>query len=207
MEDFFANVENRRHAWPAGRRDLHWHLLPDPAVVHERLVEPYRELTHRPGLEPVPARWLHVTVLHSGPQQEASPQEVEAITTRVRKAVAATGSIELTFARPSIGTQAVECAARPGAAARRLWETTWTATTEVVGPRWPLVPATYHPHTTLAYAAGRDAQHLDRGQLKAHLSDLDTGEVSLFFSQLALVAQWHDGRHIIWEHLTDIPLT
>jgi 2'-5' RNA ligase len=205
LQDFFDRVENRTHPWPAGRRDLHWHLLPHP-VAARQLVEPYRELAHRPGLEPVPAQWLHVTVLHSGPEQEASTQEVQEITARVRKAVAGTGAVELTFARPAIGNVAIERAARPGAAARRLWEATWAATREVVGERWPLLPTTYYPHTSIAYA-GRDAQLADRGELKQALSDIDGGEVTLTFPTLALVSQWHDGRQIIWEHLADVPLT
>ncbi|GHE14686.1 2'-5' RNA ligase family protein [Streptomyces alanosinicus] len=205
MQNFFERVESRTNAWPAGRRDLHWHLLPQPAAARE-LVERYRELTHRPGLEAVPAKWLHVTVLHSGPEQEASDQEVKEITSRVRKAVAGTGAVELTFARPAIGNVAIECAARPGGAARRLWEATWTATREVVGERWPLIPATYYPHTSISYA-GRDAHLADRGELKQSLSDIDGSEATLTFPTLALVSQWHDGRHIVWEHLADVPLT
>jgi len=71
VEDFFAQVESRRHAWPAGRDDLHRHLLYDDVLVEEQLVAPYRELTHRPGLAPVPARWMHTTVMHGGPVDPA----------------------------------------------------------------------------------------------------------------------------------------
>jgi hypothetical protein len=111
MQSFFARVESRVHPWLAGRRDLHWHLLPKPQIAHEHLVKPYAELTQHPGLVPVPAEWLHVTVLHSGPQYDASDQEIQEITTRVREAVANTGPIRLTFARPAIGNVAVECSA------------------------------------------------------------------------------------------------
>ncbi|MFE7570674.1 hypothetical protein ACFU76_27575 [Streptomyces sp. NPDC057539] len=44
MEDFFTGVEQRAHAWPAGRADLHWHILFDPEVLREQLVAPYREV-------------------------------------------------------------------------------------------------------------------------------------------------------------------
>ncbi|MFF2941255.1 hypothetical protein ACFVSQ_15580 [Streptomyces niveus] len=40
MDDFFAKVMGRTHAWPAGRRDLHWHLLPSKEEA-EALTEPY----------------------------------------------------------------------------------------------------------------------------------------------------------------------
>jgi hypothetical protein len=41
VADFFEAVESRHHAWPAGRADLHWHLLFDETVVNDTLVEPY----------------------------------------------------------------------------------------------------------------------------------------------------------------------
>lgn len=63
MEDFFEEVESRKQAWPAGRADLHWHILFDPAVLQEQLAGPYREITHRPGLAPVEVRWMHTTLV------------------------------------------------------------------------------------------------------------------------------------------------
>jgi 2'-5' RNA ligase len=173
VDDFFAAVETRTHPWPAGRSDLHWHLLP-PTVEQGRaaLQDGYRELLDHPGMEMVMPRWLHVTVLHSGPAQDATEQEIDDIVSSVREEVraAGTGPVELTFARPSVGTVAIERAARPGAAARRLWEATWTATCRVVGQgRWPLIPQVYYPHSTLAYG-GADAAWADRRLLKALLS-------------------------------------
>ncbi|GGR20775.1 hypothetical protein GCM10010497_23880 [Streptomyces cinereoruber] len=38
MEDFFAKVGR---FWPAGRRDLHWHILPTPTEA-DALIAPYR---------------------------------------------------------------------------------------------------------------------------------------------------------------------
>jgi 2'-5' RNA ligase len=206
MQDFFERVENREHAWPAGRRDLHWHLLPDPEIAREYLVEPYAELTRLPGLVPVAAEWLHVTALHSGSQQDATEQEIQEITSRVGEAVAGTGPVRLTFARPAIGNVAVECAARPGAPARRLWQAIWEATSSVVGKRWPRVPATYDPHVSLAYAS-HGAADLDRSRLKQLLSDLDGAEVTVEFRTLTLVSQWHDRSRIVWERLAEVPLT
>ena len=200
-------MENRAIApWPAGRRDLHWHLLPKTVADREALAGPYRELARQPGLEPVDDEWLHVTVLHCGPHQDATAGEIQEIATRVREAVAGGGPVELTFARPQVGSVALERAARPGVATRRLWDVTRTATTEVVGERWPLQPAAaYYPHVSLAYA-GSQASLADRGVLKQLLSDIDAGEVTLVFSSLSLVSQWHDGRRIVWDSLVTVPL-
>ncbi|MGW1022080.1 2'-5' RNA ligase family protein [Streptomyces niveus] len=206
MQDFFEAVENRGNRWPAGRRDLHWHLLPPSTQdTVDALLGPYGDLIRTPGMEMVLPRWMHVTVLHAGPHASASDDEVAQMVGLVREAVAGTGPVTLTFSRPSIGTVAIERAARPGAAARALWDATWAATTAVVGERWELLPEIYQPHLTIAYA-GADAAHADRAEMKASLSDIDAGEVTMAFPELTLVSQWHDHRRITWEPLATVAL-
>ncbi|WP_051433561.1 2'-5' RNA ligase family protein [Streptomyces niveus] len=168
------------------------------------MLHPYADLIRAPGMKMVLPRRLHVTVLHARPQAEASDAEIAAMTDGVREAVAGTGPIELVFSRPSIGTVGIGRAARPGAAARGLWEATWTATTEVMGERWQLLPEIYNPHMTIAYAA--DAHNADRAEMKSALSDVDASEVTLTFPELTLVSQWHNHRRIIWEPLATLPL-
>ncbi|MDX3024985.1 2'-5' RNA ligase family protein [Streptomyces acidiscabies] len=206
MDNFFARVTSREHAWPAGRRDLHWHLLPSPDEA-AALTEPYREVTRTPGLNPVAAEWLHVTVLHAGPQSDSSDAEVAAMVDQVSAAAAEVDPFALTLYPPAVGTVALECAGRPGAPARRLWELTAAATREVMGEeRFALIPAVYYPHASVAYA-GPEAHLADRTALKVALSDVEAGPVTVQAHTLSLVAQWHDGRsQIVWEHLASVPL-
>ncbi|MFI2031826.1 2'-5' RNA ligase family protein [Streptomyces buecherae] len=203
MDDFFARVEGR---WPAGRRDLHWHLLVDPAITERCLTRPYAELTRRQGSEPVAPRWLHTTVLHAGPVDQASEQELADITGRVRRACAELPPFDLTFDPPTVGVVAVECLARPAAPARRLWEITREATRAVVGDRWDLRPAvSFYPHASLAYATARVAA-VERAQMKTWLSDHPGPQITLRMGALSLVAQWHDRRRIMWDHIATVPL-
>lgn len=208
MKDFFESVETRPGGpWPAFRRDLHWHLLP-PSTPHtvDTLLAPYTQLTRYPGMEEVLPKWLHVTVLHAGPTASASGAEITEMTDRVRQAAAGTGPIEMVFSRPSIGNLGIERSARPGAPLRRLWDITWEATTAVVGDRWELLPTVAYPHATIAYA-GRDApDDTGRADMKSLLSDIDAGEVTLEFTALTLVSQWHTHQRIVWERLAEIPL-
>jgi len=205
MDDFFSRVMNRHHAWPAGRRDLHWHFLPSPEEA-AALTGPYREVVSTPGLNPVPAQWLHVTVLHAGPQADTSEAELDEVVARVRAAAAEVEPFELTLYPPSVGTVALECAARPGAAARRLWELTAAATSEVMGDRFALIPAAYYPHASLAYA-GPEGHLADRTALKVMLSDVEANPVTIQAHALSLVSQWHDGKsQIVWESLASVPL-
>jgi 2'-5' RNA ligase superfamily len=68
MEDFWGPLRGR---WPTGAPVLHWHILPgsDPALA--AFVSAYRGLTVAPGLDAVPARWLHQTLYLVG--QAADP--------------------------------------------------------------------------------------------------------------------------------------
>ncbi|MFE0658089.1 hypothetical protein ACFW2U_17130, partial [Streptomyces sp. NPDC058876] len=60
MENFFERVTP---FWPAGRRDLHWHILPTPAEA-TALAAPYQAIT-APGLRNVPVDGMHCTLLHA----------------------------------------------------------------------------------------------------------------------------------------------
>lgn len=100
LESFFQRVETRRYGWSAGRPDLHWHILFDVDTIDRELVTPYHAITHRPGLAPVPARWVHMTVLHGGPIAEYWRGEIDAITERIRRRCARIEPFDLTIDRP-----------------------------------------------------------------------------------------------------------
>ncbi|MEU1813540.1 2'-5' RNA ligase family protein [Micromonospora aurantiaca (nom. illeg.)] len=199
MDSFFDRVT---HRWPAGRRDYHWHILPPLQQARAALFEPYRELTHREGLIPVEPAWYHVTVLHSAPVQQVTDGELEQIVAGVRQRCAAEAPFDLTVDRPAVGSVAVECAARPGAPARRLWQATVEASTAVIGDRVPVLPAVYYPHMSLAYAT----DHVDHRPMKVWLSDHDIAPVTILVEHISLVAQSHNGRRITWHHILDVPL-
>ncbi|MFB7906637.1 2'-5' RNA ligase family protein [Kitasatospora sp. NPDC056076] len=205
MDDFFSRVQQREHAWPTGRRDLHWHILPQPQAA-EQLVGPYRDIAATPGLHPVPPQWLHITVLHAGVVDDVTDNELTAIVGRVRDLAADIEPFDLILGRVSVGNVALESAGYPGAPARRLWEMTARANREVVGDRWPLIPTQWYPHSSIAYA-GPDGHLADRTTLKARLSDVEAAPVTVPVTSISLVSQWHDGHSSIrWSHLLDVPL-
>ncbi len=205
MDDFFARVEGRAHAWPPGRRDLHWLIVPGEDFARTHLYEPYRLLSEQPGLCPVRPQWMHITVLHAGPQDSASAGEVDQITREVGRRAADTDAFEVTLSRPDIGTVAIESKGYPGRPHRKLWEMTWQAHRTVVGDRWPRIPSASYPHLSHAYA-GAEGHLADRGALKVLLSDLPGSPVTVPVTALTLVAEWHDRREIVWDVLAEVPL-
>lgn len=207
MEDFFARVEGRVHAWPPGRKDLHWLIVPGEDFARTHLYEPYRELAEQPGLYPVQPEWMHVTLLHMGPQNSASPDEIDQLAAEVTKRAGSVAPFDLTLSRPDIGTVAIEAKGYPGAPHRALAEMTWQATHTVVGDRWPRIPlaTASYPHLSHAYA-GAEGHLADRGALKVVLSDLPGESVILPVTTLTLVAEWHDRREIRWDVLAEVKL-
>ncbi|MFB7630434.1 2'-5' RNA ligase family protein [Streptomyces sp. NPDC056149] len=199
MKDFFSTVV---HRWPEGRDDLHWHILPDPAVVRRMLFEPYRELTHRPGLAPVRPENFHITLLHGPPVAEVTPQEIDDIVALVRQGVQSMAPFELTLGRPAVGSVALECTGRPGAASRPLWQLTSQAMAKATGNRFPTRPAAHYPHGSLAYAVG----DVERLPMKVWLSDHGPDVLTIKVDKISLVAQRHDRREITWDHILDVPL-
>lgn len=206
MEDFFARVESRRHAWPPGRRDLHWLVVPGAEVARPHLYEPYRALAEMPGLYPVQPEWMHVTLLHMGPEESASTREIDQLAAAVAERAAGMAPYDLTLSRPDIGTVAIESRGFPGAPHRALCDMTWEATRAVVGDRWPRIPTISYPHLSHAYA-GANGHLADRTELKVALSDLPGGPVTLPVTTLSLVAEWHDRREIRWDVLAEVPLS
>jgi 2'-5' RNA ligase len=81
VEDFFATIED---LWPAGREDYHWHLLPGSELLRDRIARSYQQITSQPGLAPVAAEYLHVTVQHLAPASQVTASQLDQITALVR---------------------------------------------------------------------------------------------------------------------------
>ncbi|WP_405196275.1 2'-5' RNA ligase family protein [Streptomyces anulatus] len=199
MESFFDRVGR---VWPAGRRDLHWHILPTPYEA-ATLLTPYSGFT-RPGLPGVPVEGMHCTLLHTvglartdidlGPLLE----DVGAYARTVRP-------FALTFDRPAIGNVAVEVSGWPQFPFGSIVEHLTAAMTRT-GGTFKAAPSRY-PHMSVAYTSN-GAENLEAAGLKSELAAID-GPLSgtVFADRLHLVEQWHDGRHIMWEPLAVVPLT
>lgn len=199
MENFFDRVDT---FWPAGRRDLHWHILPSPAEAAE-LTAPYAHLVDRPGLAPVPDRWLHCTLLHAI-GVTVDEVDIDQLVESVTLPAEAIAPFTLTFDRPSVGAVGVEISGRPGQPFDLVAGLTVTATAQAAPGFRPGLSR--YPHMSLAYTTTGSAG-LKATDLRAGLAAIDqplTGTVLV--DRLHLAKQWHDGQHIMWCTLAEVPL-
>jgi 2'-5' RNA ligase len=201
MDDFFATLTPW---WPPGREDLHWHLLPDRARLAAELTGPYQELTHLPGLAPVDPRWCHITVQDIAPAKAISPAELDSLIARTRQSCRAVAPAELTIGPPEVSRHGLVGPVIPADRVRPLWELTVAASQQVTGTRFPIRPAEYRPHLTLAYGVARTGDDLLQNWLATH----PARTMTFTATHLALVAQSHDGaRAITWRPITTVALT
>lgn len=199
MDSFYADISVW---WPAGRADLHWHLLPAQRTA-ERLTATYHHLTHQPGLAPVAPQWLHCTLIHAQPHATYAPEEIDQVVTRVRAICQHIPPITMTLDRPTAGRVAIECVGRPGAPARQLAHAIGAADQAVTDVP-PRLTAHYYPHLSLAYGTGEGGA--DRRAIRAALTDTPGEPLTAHYDRAHLVAQHHDGHSLTWAPVASVPL-
>ncbi|MGW2304983.1 2'-5' RNA ligase family protein [Streptomyces sp. NPDC001809] len=198
MEDFFAKLGR---FWPAGRRDLHWHILPTPAEA-DALITPYQHLVP-PGLQSVGADGMHCTLLHAiGLGRD--DVDTDALVKDVASRVSTVRPFTLTFDRPAVGPFAIELSGWPGRPFTVLVDAVTQATAST-GAAFKPGPSRY-PHMSTAYTTA-GAEHVDSVTLKADLAGIDRPlSATVLADRIHLVEQWHDGTHIRWTPIAEVPL-
>ncbi|GAA1149175.1 2'-5' RNA ligase family protein [Streptomyces javensis] len=198
MDNFFEWVGR---FWPTDRRDLHWHVLPSSEEANA-LATPYTGLA-RPGLQSVPTRWMHCTLLHAV-GLSSSDVDTDALLKDVGSCTQTVRPFRLTFDWPAVGNFAVEISGWPGRPFAAIVDTLTQVMTRT-GAAFKAAPSRY-PHMSLAYAAD-GAEDLDAVTLKAALAAIEQPlSQTVLVDRLYLVEQWHDGAHITWQPIAELPL-
>lgn len=198
MESFFERVGR---FWPAGRRDLHWHILPSPDEA-SALATPFTGFAP-PGLNTVPVRRIHCTLVHyvglgiTGIDTADLLEDVRAYARTVQP-------FSMTFDRPAVGTVAVEVSGWPGRVFTEIVDTLTQAAVRT-GASFTAAPSRY-PHISVAYTAD-GAEDISAVTLKAALADIEHPvSTTVVADRLHLVEQWHDGAHITWNPIAEVSL-
>lgn len=199
MENFFDRVSG---FWPAGRRDLHWHILPTPdeAVA---LIAPYKGLT-APGLRSVPVSGLHCTLLHAV-GLSATDVNTDALVEDVTGYARGLSPFTLTFDRPAVGNAGMEIGGWPGRHPFTEIVDAVIQATARSGADFRAAPSRY-PHLSLAYAS-EGAENIDAVAIRTALSAIAQPlSGTVFVDRLHLVEQSHDRAHITWNPIAHVPL-
>jgi 2'-5' RNA ligase len=119
-----------------------------------RVVGAYQaRLAERPGLDLVPAEWLHLTVQGVGFADEVAAGDVERIVAAVRRRCATLAPVRLTLGPAELQAEGVWLRVTPAAAVRRLRAAVRAGIAEVWGAaRVPESAGGFTPHVSLAYS-------------------------------------------------------
>ncbi|MET9656779.1 hypothetical protein [Streptomyces sp. NPDC006510] len=200
MESFFARVGR---VWPAGRRDLHWHILPTSAEAGA-IAAPYKGLAAPRGLASVPVDGMHCTLMHAV-GLGVDDVDMDALLKEIGDYARTVEPFALTFDRPAVGAVAVEISGWPGRVFTEIVDAVTQATARSTDAAFKASPSRY-PHMSLAYTSD-GAEDVDAVTLKAGLADIEQPlSGAVLADRIHLVEQWHDGRHIMWEPVATVPL-
>lgn len=146
-----------RPGWRPGRIALTWHLtFPDAPALGKHAAAYQRALDGLPGLNPVPATWLHLTVQTVGYSDEVPAPTVAAVVEAVRSRVAAIEPFDLEFDRATIYGEAIAIRTRPDPPIERLRDAVRAGIGAALGDGpVPTAPEQAHgflPHVTIAYS-------------------------------------------------------
>lgn len=146
-----------RPGWRPDRIALTWHLtFPDTPALGAHAAAYQRALDGLPGLTPVPAAWLHLTVQAIGYTDEIPAPVVTAVVDAVRARVAVLEPFDLVFDRPTIFGEAVAIRTHPDAPIGRLREAVRAGIGDALGgggvSTAPEQARGFRPHVTIAYS-------------------------------------------------------
>lgn len=140
-----------------------------PAVAE--MARQYAEVIKHPGLySPIPAQWLHATILSIGSTDEYTETEMLAVATKLQASLSGLSLPEFSFDSWWLWDGNVVLHISPDDKFSMLYEHVVTALQSVVGDdRTTHSPhGSFIAHTALAYAKTHDREHEINHQLAAH---------------------------------------
>ena len=142
-----------RPGWRAGRRMCTWHVTFDDQPRLHELVSSYQAaLAPLPGLDLIPARWLHLTMQGIAFTDEVSPPEIADIAEAARKHLATQQPVSLSVGPALVDPEAILLQVSPADSLDPVRAGVRAAIADVRGAE--RVPESEHwtPHISIAYS-------------------------------------------------------
>jgi hypothetical protein len=154
-----ATVRNHwwwRPGWAPGRHFYACHLTLEDQLAVQQLVHDYQAaLAGLPGLDLIPARWLHLTMQGIGFTDQISGREIAAVTDALRDHFRTITPPIVTFHQPVVWPDAITLPAEPADPLRQLRQGAYQVIQAVLGQERMHEPAEtiaqYRPHISVAY--------------------------------------------------------
>lgn len=149
--DFF-----KKHAWGPGEIDWHFLVIFDKEPGIKDFAEKYKQTLDHPGLHtPIPAEWLHMTVLRVGPTTKISDEQMDKVCELIKEQTRELDLPELSLNSPWSWSGSVCLHVNPEEEVKKLYEITANACDQILDYKTDK-PAEFIPHVTLAYPKDTD---------------------------------------------------
>jgi 2'-5' RNA ligase len=197
-----------RPGWREGRHFYACHLTLDQWPEIRQLAATYQAaLRDVGGLDPIPARWLHLTMQGIGFVDELSPAVIAEVAAMLRERLSAWPRHSVTFHRPVVRPEAVYLPALPAAALIDLRSAVRSAIGDVLSDSW-LDRANgrhqaYRPHVSVAYSNTSQPT----GAIVRALATVEVPPVTVPLKEVAVLEFHRDNRMYEWTSEQPIPLS
>ncbi|MDU0294830.1 2'-5' RNA ligase family protein [Saccharothrix longispora] len=143
-----------RPGWRVGRSFYTWHITFADQPAARRLVAAYAPVLDRlPQLDPVPLRWLHLTLQGIGFTDEVDRRDVDDIVSAARKRCADLEPFTVTLGPAHVDPETIQLPTRPLKPLAGLRSTIRAAIGDVRGPdNVPEPEAGFRAHVSLGYS-------------------------------------------------------
>jgi 2'-5' RNA ligase len=142
-----------RPGWSVGRQFYTWHLTFENAPDVERLIGEYNAHLDLPGLDIIPARWLHLTMQGIGFVGEVDENDVDKIVSAAQTRLAGLEPFPITLGPTVVDPEVVRLQVTPAEPVSKLRKELRAAIGEVWGAaNVPEDEDDFTPHVSLAYS-------------------------------------------------------
>lgn len=199
--DRMANHWWWRPGWRVGRRMYTWHVtFDDKPAIHDLAAKYQAKLAGLPGLDLIPARWLHLTTQGVGFTDEVSDSDVDAIVGATRTRLSALAPIAATLGPVTVTPEAILLDVAPLPLLRRLREELRAAIIDVLGPQRLMEPEDWTPHVSVAYSNST----APAAEYVAAVADGETENALI--DRVQLIVLGRDQHMYEWTTRADVPL-
>ncbi|MBO0839157.1 MAG: 2'-5' RNA ligase family protein [Actinobacteria bacterium] len=191
-----------RPGWELGTRFYTFHFtFQDQPVVQEHAAKARARLEGLPGLDLVPAQWLHLTTQGIGFADQVSEDDLAAITSAARKHLAAIAPVPVSIGPPVVAPEGIACWVGPNGALNPARNAIRAAIADVWG--WDRVPEgpDWTPHVSMAYSNVSGPADIYERAL-----DGQTNAASATLGAAQLIRLGRDRRVYEWETIATLQL-